>query len=81
MTAPATGHKANSTSGATKRPIATLQAVLLNDYDVTEDELLAIQNEVMAEVDAAAKFADESPDPALDSLYDHIYPGVIGEVN
>lgn len=64
-----------------KDPIAALQAVLLSDYDVTEDELLAIQNEVMAEVDAAAKFADESPDPALDSLYDHIYPGVIGEVN
>lgn len=63
-----------------KDPIATLQAVLLAEHGVTEEELLAIQNEVMETVNAAAKFAEESAEPALDSLYDNIYPGVFGEV-
>lgn len=56
-------------------PIANLQKHLLENYDdVSEDDLTAIQNDVQKEVDEAVEFANESPDPALDSLYDHIYP-------
>jgi pyruvate dehydrogenase E1 component alpha subunit len=56
-----------------KDPIATLQNHLL-DEGVAEADLVAIQNEVDGEVEAAVKFANESPFPAFDTLYDHIYP-------
>ena len=40
---------------------------------MTEEELDAIDAEVEEEVAAAVKFAEESPFPSFDSLYDHIY--------
>lgn len=63
-----------------KDPIASLQTILLEEHDAAEDELLAIQNKVMETVNAAVEFAEESPAPDLDSLYDHVYPGFKGEV-
>ena len=57
-----------------KDPIATLQKHLLSEFDVTEAELIAIDEAIMKEVDEAVKFSDESPLPALDTLFDHIYP-------
>jgi pyruvate dehydrogenase E1 component alpha subunit len=57
-----------------KDPIATLQNHLLNEYDVAESELRAIQDEVDKEIEEAVQFANESPFPALDTLTNHIYP-------
>ena len=56
-----------------KDPIATLQAHLLKE-GVDEAELVAIDQQIMKEVDEAVQFSDESPLPAQDTLFDHIYP-------
>ena len=42
-------------------------------YDITQEELDKIDDQVEEEVAEAVKFADESPEPGLDTLYDHIY--------
>jgi TPP-dependent pyruvate/acetoin dehydrogenase alpha subunit len=44
---------------------------------VTDDDLAAIRTDVDAEVLAAVEFADASPEPPLDSLYDNLY--VVGD--
>ena len=57
-----------------KDPIATLQNHLLKEQGLTEDELIAIDNAIIQEVEEAVKFSDDSPLPALETLFDHIYP-------
>lgn len=57
-----------------KDPIALLQNKLLNEFDVSEDELKQIQNEVAQQIEEAVQFADESPEPDIDTLFNHIYP-------
>lgn len=57
-----------------KDPIATLQNHLLEEHSMSEKDLVTIDEEVTKEVDEAVKFSDESPLPALDSLFNHIYP-------
>ena len=59
-----------------KDPIATLQARLLSEHEVSESELVAIQDSVDQEVEEAVKFANESSFPALETLHDYIYPEV-----
>jgi pyruvate dehydrogenase E1 component alpha subunit len=50
-------------------PIPKLRAHILKVKAATEKELDAIDAEVKKEVDAAVKFADESPEPSLDELW------------
>jgi pyruvate dehydrogenase E1 component alpha subunit len=57
-----------------KDPIATLQNHLLDEYKVDEAELKAIQDDVDKEIEEAVQFANESPFPDQDTLYEHIYP-------
>ncbi len=57
-----------------KDPIATLQKVLLEEHGATEAELVAIDDAVMKQMEEAVTFANESPLPALDTLFNHIYP-------
>ena len=57
-----------------KDPIATLQAHLLETHSMSEKDLVTIDEEVTKEVDEAVKFSDDSPLPALDTLFNHIYP-------
>jgi pyruvate dehydrogenase E1 component alpha subunit len=57
-----------------KDPIATLQNHLLQEQGMSEEELLSIDTAVTKEVDEAVKFSDDSPLPALETLFDHIYP-------
>lgn len=58
----------------TRDPITMFRNdVLLKRKLITQAELDAIQKEVDAEVEANVAFADASPEPALDTLYDHIY--------
>jgi TPP-dependent pyruvate/acetoin dehydrogenase alpha subunit len=47
---------------------------------MAEEDLITIDEEVMKEVDEAIKFSDESPLPAQDTLFNHIYPSN-GEVS
>jgi pyruvate dehydrogenase E1 component alpha subunit len=57
-----------------KDPIASLQKLLLEEHGATEAELVAIDDAVTKEVEDAVTFANESPLPALDTLFNHIYP-------
>jgi pyruvate dehydrogenase E1 component alpha subunit len=54
-------------------PIGILERILENDYGVSEKELDAIDDEVEEVVEEAVRFAEESPLPALDTLFDDIY--------
>src|SRR5712691_2721883 len=53
-------------------PITQLAHKLKDDGILGQEGLDAIDAEVHAEVDAAVRFADESPDPAPDELYTHV---------
>jgi pyruvate dehydrogenase E1 component alpha subunit len=58
----------------TRDPITSFaQNVLLKRNLVPQAELDQIQKEVDAEVEAAVQFADTSPEPALETLYEGIY--------
>ena len=58
----------------TRDPIPMFaEDVLLKRNLVTQADLDRIQQEIEAEVEAAVQFADASPEPALDTLYENIY--------
>ena len=54
-------------------PIEVFARRLIEAGTITDDELAAIREQVEAEVLAAVEFADASPEPPLDSLYDNLY--------
>ena len=60
-----------------KDPIETFGARLIKEKVLTKEDIEAIREEADQTVRAAAEFADNSPEPPLDSLYDHLY--VLGE--
>jgi pyruvate dehydrogenase E1 component alpha subunit len=53
-------------------PITQLAHKLKDDGVLSQEGVDAIDVEVRAEVDAAVRFAEESPDPAPDELYTHV---------
>ncbi|MCP4421372.1 MAG: pyruvate dehydrogenase (acetyl-transferring) E1 component subunit alpha [Chloroflexi bacterium] len=57
-----------------KDPIATLQNHLLQKQGMAEAELAAIDSEIQKEVEDSVDFANNSPLPELDTLFNHIYP-------
>jgi len=60
-----------------KDPIETFARRLVDDKVLTKDEVEAIRDEADRIVVEAVEFANASPEPPLDSLYDHLY--VLGE--
>ena len=60
-----------------KDPIKVFRDRLLDEDVVTEADVDRLREQVEARVVEAVEFADASPEPALDSLYDHLY--VVGE--
>jgi len=54
-------------------PITTFGALLLAEGVLGQDELARIDADAIAQVDAAVAFADASPFPAPESLYDDVY--------
>jgi len=54
-------------------PIGILERYLKQEFEVTDTELDTIDEDVEKEVEEAVRFAEESPLPALDSLFDNIY--------
>ena len=58
-------------------PIETFGKRLLDEGALTEKDLEKLNDDAMAKVDEAVKFADKSPFPDLASLYDDVY--VYGE--
>ena len=54
-------------------PIEAVRSMLLTGGHATEDDLKAIDKDIKAVVNAAADFAKESPEPALEELWTDIY--------
>ncbi|HLI49217.1 MAG TPA: pyruvate dehydrogenase (acetyl-transferring) E1 component subunit alpha [Chthonomonas sp.] len=54
-------------------PILQLQKYLQEHSLISAEELDQIEQEARAEVADAIAFAENSPEPPLDSLYDHVY--------
>jgi pyruvate dehydrogenase E1 component alpha subunit len=60
-----------------KDPIETFSARLTKEKVLAEKDVESIREEADRIVTEAVEFADNSPEPALDSLYDHLY--VLGD--
>ena len=56
-------------------PIGILRNVLIGEKIVTEAELDAIDARVEDEVHAAVQFAESSPDPEPEALFENVYAG------
>lgn len=54
-------------------PILQLKHYLLENKIYTQDQLEAIDERLKAEVDESVKFAEESPFPPAQQLYDYVY--------
>ncbi len=54
-------------------PIEQVRQILLTGNHASEDDLKAIDKEIKDVVNAAAEFAKDSPEPALDELWTDIY--------
>jgi len=54
-------------------PIGILEKRILDEVHATKEEMDALDEEVKLEIAAAVQFAEESPFPELDTLFDHIY--------
>jgi len=53
-------------------PILILKTRMMNERELTDKEYAAIEEECRKIVDEAVKFAEESPDPALSTLYEDV---------
>jgi pyruvate dehydrogenase E1 component alpha subunit len=58
-----------------KDPIENFASRLIREKLISEEDLQAIRDEADKTVVAAVEFADASPEPPLDSLYDFLYIG------
>ena len=56
-----------------KDPIVRFKAVTLEEGLIAGEEFELIDGEVAATIDEAMRFAEASPDPDIDSLYDNLY--------
>jgi pyruvate dehydrogenase E1 component alpha subunit len=56
-----------------KDPIRRFIEDLKDADQLTEDELMAMDEDVKAEVEDAANFAEASPEPGADALYENVY--------
>ena len=57
----------------TKDPIPNFRSWALDQGIITEGELDALDMEVDQEIEEATRFADESLEPPLEALYEHVY--------
>ena len=56
-----------------KDPIEAFAGRLIKEKVLSKEDVQAIRDEADKTVVAAVEFADNSPEPPLDSLYDHLY--------
>jgi pyruvate dehydrogenase E1 component alpha subunit len=56
-------------------PIANFTSALLRKGSLTQEDVDGIADRVEQEVRQAVDFAEQSPDPSLESLYDNVYAG------
>ena len=60
-------------------PILSLSRELFESKGMTEDEFKAIQKRIKAVMQEAIEFADESPEPPVEELTQHVYFDEIGK--
>jgi pyruvate dehydrogenase E1 component alpha subunit len=60
-------------------PIVLLRDRLAKDGVLDEDAFAALDKEVVAEVEAAVQFAEESPDPDPSELWTDVYADTAGK--
>ncbi|MDA1188086.1 MAG: pyruvate dehydrogenase (acetyl-transferring) E1 component subunit alpha [Chloroflexi bacterium] len=58
---------------AKKDPILTFKEKMQEDGLLSEDEIAEIDDEIKEVIEDAVRFGDESPEPDLDSVYEHVY--------
>ncbi|MFH1490923.1 MAG: thiamine pyrophosphate-dependent dehydrogenase E1 component subunit alpha [Pseudomonadota bacterium] len=56
-----------------KCPIKRMAEKLISDKVFTKKKLTEVENEILKELEEAVAFANESPFPALEELYDDVY--------
>jgi len=56
-----------------KGPIDNFRKFLFKEEIATEEELNQIGSDVLKEIEAAVQFAQESPEPADEALFEHVY--------
>lgn len=56
-----------------KDPVKTIESKILAEKIATEEEVLEIKNKIKEEVNAAVKFAEESPYPDPEDIYEDNY--------
>jgi pyruvate dehydrogenase E1 component alpha subunit len=54
-------------------PIGIYHRYLTSNIIANEDELDKLESQVMVEIQEAVEFAESSPEPALETLFDNIY--------
>ena len=58
-------------------PLRLFSDTLKENGIVNENQLAEMEKKVEDEVERAARFADESPEPAAEELYTHVYANPI----
>jgi pyruvate dehydrogenase E1 component subunit alpha len=66
-------NQAEVEAGRGQDPIARFARELIAAGVASEDELRGLDERARQEIDEAVRFADESPDPPVASLYDYMY--------
>jgi pyruvate dehydrogenase E1 component alpha subunit len=56
-------------------PVLHVERLLIERAVLTKEECRVIQAEVQVEIDDAVAFAENSPEPALESLFEDLYTG------
>ena len=54
-------------------PISSFRQQLVADGYLDDAAIEALEQEIETAVNEATRFAEESPDPPLEALYDHVY--------
>jgi pyruvate dehydrogenase E1 component alpha subunit len=59
--------------GRAQDPVAAFRARLIAEGILSEEEVAALEDEVEKELQQAIEFADASPDPTVEELFDDVY--------
>jgi TPP-dependent pyruvate/acetoin dehydrogenase alpha subunit len=62
-------------------PIKRLESFIVENKIQTVDEINEINEEIKREILDAVEFAENSPEPAIDSVVEDIYTDIVEEVN
>jgi len=54
-------------------PLLITKNRLINDFSLTEDDIININQRIDAQAEESYRYAQESPEAELDALYDYVY--------